>query len=280
MIKIVADSSCDIRNIKNMMDNIEIDFVPLKIIVGAREFVDDESIDVGEMYDALATYDGKTSTTCPSPDDYMQAYEGADEIYVVTISSNLSGSYNSANLAKEMYLEKYPNKKICVIDSLSTSGTMALAMYKICELVQKGKSFEDISKEVLDYIRNHTNLDFALHSVANLVRNGRLNKFVGSAINVLGIKIVGRASTEGTLEPFSKVRGTHKIVKCFMKEFEDYNYKGGRIIISHAKNEDDVKVLQQAILEKYPQADIEVVIAKGLVSYYAEEKGILVCFEY
>ena len=280
LVKIVADSSCDIRDLGELAKGILIEYVPLKIIVGDKEFVDDKTIDVRQMYDALYVYDGKTSTTCPSPDDYLRAYEGADEIYVVTISSNLSGSYNSANLAKDMYLEEHPEAKICVIDSLSTSGTMVLAMRKICELVQSSTSFENISKLVIDYIRNHTNLVFALHNVSNLVRNGRLNKLVGSAINMLGIKIVGRASTEGTLEPFSKVRGSQKVIKCFLKEFDDYNYKGGKVVMSHAQNETDVQELKKALLEKYPEADIEIIVAKGLVSYYAEEKGILVAFEY
>ena len=280
MIKIVADSSCDIRDIGKLADDLKLEFVPLKILVGDREFVDDDTIDINEMYKALAEYDGKTSTACPSPEEYDRAFEDADEIYVITISSSLSGSYNAANIAKEMQLEKYPDKKIFVLDSFSTSGTMALAMYKINELVKKGVKFENICEEVVDYVRNHTHLDFVLHSVANLVRNGRLNKIIGSAINVLGIKLVGRASVEGTLEPFGKGRGTSKIIKNILAEMKDTKYTGGNAISSHANNLSDVTQLKDAIIKEYPNADVEIVESKGLVAYYEEEKGIIIGFEY
>ena len=136
------------------------------------------------------------------------------------------------------------------------------------------------SKEVEDYKVNHTDLVFVLHSVDNLVRNGRLNKIVGSAINILGIKIVGRASVEGTLEPFSKVRALSKVYKCFLSEMDQKGYNGGKVLISHANNEKDALELEKLILEKYSDAQIEIVKAKGLVSYYAEEKGILMAFEH
>ncbi|MBE5934385.1 MAG: DegV family protein [Lachnospiraceae bacterium] len=280
MVRIVCDSSCDIRMIDNMAKNVDLRFVALKMLIDNKEFVDDETIDVDAMYEAMATCSGKSTTACPNPEEYEQAFEGADEIYVITISSNLSGSFNSAHTAMDMHLEKYPNKKIHIFDSLSTSGTMALAMYKINELVKKGEVFENICTAVEDYMVNHTNVDFVLHSVDNLVRNGRLNKIVGCAISALGIKIVGRASKIGTLEPFSKVRSKAKVYKCFLKEMEDKLYKGGKVFISHANNEEDALELKRLILEKYQNAQIRIVKAKGLVSYYAEAKGMIVGFEY
>lgn len=280
MVKIVSDSSCDIRDIKNMAKGVLIDFVPLKMTIDNIDFIDDDTIDVKAMFKTMSECTGKSTTTCPSPDDYEKAYEGADEIYVITISGNLSGSYNSANLAKQMHLEKYPDKKIHVFDSLSTSGTMALTIYKINELVRKNESFENICKMVEDYKVNHTDMVFVLHSVDNLVRNGRLNKLVGSAINALGIKIIGRASEEGRLEPFTKVRSKSKVFKAFIKEMEDKGYAGGKVVISHACNEIDAIEIKNMIKEKYSDADIEIVIAKGLVSYYAEEKGILIGYEH
>lgn len=280
MVRIVSDSSCDIRAIKSMAGNLSIDFVPLKMTIDNVDFIDDDGIDVEAMYKAMSECTKASTTTCPSPDDYERAYEGADEIYVITISSSLSGSYNSANLAKQMHLEKYPDKKIYVFDSLSTSGSMALTIYKINELVAKGKSFEDICTIVDDYKVNHTDMVFVLHSVENLVRNGRLNKIVGAAINALGIKIIGRASDEGKLEPLAKVRSKAKVLKTFMTEMEDKGYNGGKVVIAHACNLDDAKTIEKMIKDKYENADIEIVKAKGLVSYYAEEKGILIGYEH
>ena len=280
MVKIVSDSSCDIREIKDKAKNLSISFVPLKMTIDNIDFIDDENIDVREMYKTMAECTSKSTTTCPSPDEYEKAFEGADEIYVVTISGNLSGSYNSANLAKQMHLEKYPDKKIHIFDSLSTSGTMALTIYKINELVSNNESFEKICEIVEDYKVNHTDMVFVLYSVDNLVRNGRLNKLVGSAISALGIKIVGRASEDGLLQPFTKVRSKSKVLKAFMKEMEDKGYKGGKVVIAHACNEADALEVKEMVLEKYSSADIEIVKAKGLVSYYAEEKGILIGYEH
>ena len=280
MIKIVSDSSCDIRYIENCAKNLSIEFVPLKITIDNIDFVDDENLDIDEMYKEMSRCTGKSSTTCPCPDDYEKAFEGADEIYVITISSNLSGSYNTANIAKQIHLEKHPNKKIHIFDSLSTSGTMSLLIYKINELVNKNKTFEYICEKVEDYKIKNTHLVFVLHSVDNLVRNGRLNRVIGAAISALGIKIVGRASEIGTLEPFSKVRAISKVYKCFINEMEKMEYKGGKVVISHANNEKDALEIKNLILEKYNNAVVEIIEAKGLVTYYAQEKGVLMAFEY
>ncbi len=280
MVRIVSDSSCDIRTIENMYSGVSIKFVPLKMTIDNVDFIDDDGMDVEAMYKAMSECTGASTTTCPSPDDYEKAFEGADEIYVVTISSSLSGSYNAANLAKQMHLERYPDKKIHVFDSLSTSGTMALTIYKIHELVSKNESFENICSIVEDYKVNHTDMVFVLHSVENLVRNGRLNKLVGAAISALGIKIIGRASTEGKLEPFTKVRSKSKVLKAFLEEMESRGYNGGKVVIAHACNEEDASSIKDMLLAKYSEADIEIVKAKGLVSYYAEEKGILIGYEH
>ena len=181
-------------------------------------------------------------------------------------------------LAKNIYEEKYPEKKVHVFDSLSTSGEMVLIIKKINQLISIGKSFEEIVSEVENYKDNNTHLDFVLYSVDNLVKNGRLNKLVGKAIGVLDIKIVGRAY-EGALQPFSKVRGKDKALKCLLKDIEDTGYKGGKIEISHCKNEDGALYLKDKILEKYGEAKVNIRPTRGLVSYYAEMQGILVGFE-
>ena len=110
--KILVDSSCCMMSIENLADGIEFAKAPLKIMVGDKEFVDDENLDVAQMIDEMYAYPGKTSTACPSPEEYAAHFREVDECYVVTIISTLSGSYNAAEVAKQMVLEEYPDKKI------------------------------------------------------------------------------------------------------------------------------------------------------------------------
>ena len=110
-IKIVADSSSNLLN----LEGIEYSSVPLTIITNDKEYVDDENLDVNQMVKDLREYKGKSSTSCPSVGSWLNSFEDADEIYVVTITSNLSGAYNSAVQAKNIYLEQKPNAKIHVL---------------------------------------------------------------------------------------------------------------------------------------------------------------------
>lgn len=278
MRKIVSDSTCDLIFLEDIAEGTSFEKVPLKIIVDGKEFVDDENVDLDKMLQALAQTTQKTSTACPSPGEYLESFGDANEVFVVTITSKLSGSYSSAYMAKEMYEEEYLDRKVHVFDSLSTSGEMILIIEKINGLIKENKTFEEIVKIVELYIKESTHLDFILYSVENLVKNGRLNKIVGAALNVLGVKIVGRAN-EGILQPFAKVRGKDKVFECIHKEMKNQGYKGGKVHISHCKNEKGATRLKEEIVELYPDANVSIRNARGLVSYYAEVSGILIGYE-
>lgn len=278
MKKIVADSTCDLVEIKGLEANVEFGRVPLKIIVEKEEFVDDDRLDLDKMLNALSETKGSTSTACPSPGEFYDAFGDAKEVFVVTITSKLSGSYSSAVMAKKMYEEEYPDRKVYVCDSLSTSGEMVLIIDKINFLIKEKKSFEEIVEEIEQYKIDNTHLDFILYNVDNLVKNGRLNKIVGTAMGVLGIKIVGRAN-EGVLQPFAKIRGKEKVFDCVLKDMLEKGYNGGNVHISHCNNEEGALTMKNKILEFFPKAKIIIRNAKGLVSYYAEEKGVLIGFE-
>ena len=144
MRKIIADSSCDLESTKNIVNGVDLSVVPLKILVEDKEFVDNTDLNLDEMLEALANTKERTSTACPSPMEYEDAFGEADEIFVVSITSQLSGCYNSAVLAKNMYQERYPDKKVHVFDTQTTSGEMILIIDKIAELVVTEKCFEEI----------------------------------------------------------------------------------------------------------------------------------------
>lgn len=273
-IKLVADSSANV----NKIDNADYAKAAMKILVGDRDFVDDDSLDIHAMQTALKEHKGKTSSACPSVGEWLEIFDGADEVYGVTITSKLSGSYNSALIAAEQYMEENPGKKVHIQDSLSTGGEMALVLEKYAELTSTEHDFNAVVEQVHDYNRNQTNLIFCLSSVSNLAKNGRVNPALAKVIGVLGIRIVGIAC-EGVLKPMHKCRGEKKALVQVIDTMKDEGYKGGKVRISHSDNMAAVDVLIESITRDYPQADIQVVPNGALCTYYAEEKGLIVCFE-
>lgn len=282
MIKIVVDSSCDISDIRLVYDKnnqlVQFAKAALTIRVGEKEYRDDENLDVRQMMDAMEAYEGVTSSACPSPGEWQDCFGDADEIYVITITSGLSGSYNSAMVARQMELEEHPDKKIHVFDSLSTGPEMTLLVQKILCEVQNGQEFEEVCKRVSEY-QKHTKLTFVLHSIDNLVKNGRVSRLAGLAANVLGIIVVGRANEKGELEMITKGRGTNKTNAAVVQEMKLQGYQGGCVNITHCFNEKDAKKLRDAIWKEFPNARISIMGTGGLCSYYAESGGLLIGYE-
>ena len=147
--------------------------MPLKIITDHEEYHDDGTLDAVGMATTLRTYKGKTSTSCPNVGDWLAAYEGADEVYAITITGTLSGSCNAAQLAAEEYQQENPGKRVFVLDSLSTGAESRLLVERLAALIKAGKPFDTVCEEIRAY-HEHTHLLFALESLANLARNGRV----------------------------------------------------------------------------------------------------------
>ena len=273
-IKIVADSSCDIFT----LSGAELCIAPMKVCTNEREFVDDESLNVEEMVCYLDRYSGRSRSSCPNAADWLAAFGDADDIYCITITSGLSGSYNSANAAKKIYEEENEGKRVFVLDTLSTGPEMTLIMNKIASLIAEGKEYDEICTAALEYSKK-CGLVFMLKSLKNFANNGRISPIVAKLIGIAGICIVGKASDEGTLEPLHKCRGERRSFVAIIDELSALGYNGGRISIGHNLNAAGAETLKSFILEKYPNADIEIHKLMGLCSFYAERGGILVGFE-
>jgi len=274
-IKIVADSSSDLA----IFDEISYSAAPLKIITSNKEYTDNQALNVEEMVNDLLKYSGKSSTACPSPDDWLSAFSDAEYIFCVTITSNLSGSYNSACTAKGLYEEQHPDRKVYVIDSLSTGPEMQLIIEKISSSAKNGMEFEDICQEIDEYCK-HTGLLFMLESMKNLANNGRVSPLVAKAAGLLGIRIVGRASDHGTLEVLEKCRGEKKALPAIVEKMQSFGFSGGKVIIDHCFNIEAAQKLKALILEKFQSAKIVIGECRGLCSFYAEKGGLLIGFEH
>lgn len=273
--KIVSDSGVNLRKTPGA---IEFAVVPLKIITAEREFIDDAQLDVPEMVEYLRHIKGKSGSACPGCADYLEAFGEADVIFCFTITGTLSGSYNAACLAKKEYEEKYPGRRVCVIDTLSAGPEITLLIEKTEALIAQGKDFDTICQELMGY-KEKTGLMFSLQSLTNLANNGRVSPIVAKAAGVLGIRVVGCASEAGELEPMEKCRGEKKALTVLFSIMKKKGYKGGKVRIDHCSNENAAVTLKEMICSTFPDAEVQIAVTYGLCSYYAEKGGLMVGFE-
>ena len=272
--KIVTDSSADIKT----LSGVDFESVPLKIITDEKEYVDDESLDVVGMISDLQRYKGKSRSSCPNMQEFINAFGEADEVFCITITSGLSGSFNSASMAAKAYMEEHPERRVHVIDSLSTGAENALLIEKIRDLIVEGNDFDTIKEKITEY-HNHTRLIFALESMINLANNGRVSPLAAKFAGLVGIRAIGRASDVGTLEMTGKTRGAVPTALQITADMIKEGCTGGKVRIHHANNLQSAELLKTKILEKLPSAEVVIDHAGGLCSFYAEQGGLLVGFE-
>ena len=275
---ILADSSCDIHTIPNPAPDTIFSYAPLTIRIGEREYRDDDTLNTAEMLHTMYTYKGTTSSACPSPQDWLTQFDRADEIYALTITSALSGCYNSAMTARNMALEKDPDKKILILDTLSTGPEMILLINKLNEYLSQGLDFETIRTGICEYSKR-THLLFKLETLDNLVKNGRCSKAVAKMADMLNIHIVGRASEEGTLEVLHKCRGINRSYSSIIKEMIQSGYSNGPVYISQCMNPEGAAQLKAKIEEVFENPSVTILPSGGLCSYYAERGGLLIGYE-
>ena len=272
--KIVVDSSADTYEWESMPFAV----APLKIITDNKEYIDDIELNVEEMVNELASYSGKSSTACPSPIDWLKAFGDTQYIFCITITSGLSGSYNSAMIAKNDYEEHNGGRKVCVIDSLSTGPEMRLFIEKINEYIDIGLNFEEITEKIKEY-SHKTELIFMLESMRNLANNGRVSKIAAKTAGILGIRAIGIASEEGTLQLMDKCRGEKRALSSIINIMKKSGFKKGKVRIGHCLNVSAADTLKNLINSEFGNVDINVYPLGGLCSFYAEKGGLIIGFE-
>lgn len=272
--KIVSDSS---SNILQMAD-FPFSCAPLKIVVGESEYIDNKELDLAGMIGHLKKHKGRSGSSCPNVQEWLDAFEDAENVFCVTISKHLSGSYNAAVQACNTYMEEHPHRKAYVFDSLSAGPELAMMIYKIRELIEQGLPFEEIRDGVLDY-HNHCHTLFCLQSMTNLARNGRVNPAVAKIATVLGIRVVGDA-VGGQLNPTLKPRGEKKALQTLMEQMEARGlYDGGEVRIAHCYNSGGALELKEMLQRKYPNCKFTIEPTTALCSYYAEVGGLIIGYQ-
>lgn len=273
-IKIVADSGSNLYT----FPGVDFVSVPLKILAGDKEYVDDIHLNTTQMVEELAAYKGRSGTSCPNVGEWLEAFGDGEAIFTIAITKALSGSHNAAVQAKQVYQEQHPDRKVCNLDTLSAGPEMVLIAEKIRELAGQGLSFEDIQQQVEAYMQK-THLLFMLESVENLAKNGRVSPLVAKAVGFLNIRIVATASSEGTISQLHKARGEKKGLDILVKEMKARGYCGGKVRIANSSNPQAAGTLKGMLESEFPQADVTIAPCGGLCSYYAENGGLMVGFE-
>ena len=272
--KIISDSSSDIF----ALSGVNFASVPLKIITDEKQYIDTADLDVCEMIDDLQRYKGQSRSSCPNMEDWTDAIDDSDGFFFVTITKNLSGSYNSASLAADDYISEHPDKRCFVVDTLSAGHECALIVEKLRDLISEGLDFDEIKDAITEYQKS-TRLVFCLESLRNLANNGRVSHAAAKVAGILGIRAIGTASAEGTLEMISKVRGSDKAVAEIYAKMKEFGYCGGKVNIHACRNTVSTEQLEGCIRAEFPEASVTVRTTGALCSFYAEEGGYLVGFE-
>jgi DegV family protein with EDD domain len=272
-IKVVSDSSSNVFSVAGLNYTT----VPMKVRA-AKEYIDTPELDVQGMVTDLLNHKGKSGSSCPNVQEWLDAFGTDDDIFALTISRNLSGSYNSAKSAAEEFMEANPGKKAYVFDTLSAGPEQAMLINKIQELAAEGYDYDTIKEKVIEY-GNHTHILFCLESMNNLARNGRVSPAVAKIAGVLGIRAVGDAEG-GQIIPLHKPRGHKKAMQTLVSMMEERGlYDGALVRIAHCFAEEQANDLKALVLEKHPGVRFIIEPTTALCSFYAEAGGLMIGME-
>lgn len=276
MLNLVSDSSCDLFSGELPSPYARLTVVPMCLHVGGQDYPDLPSLDIPALLESLSHH--PSSSACPSPAAFAEAFEQGEETVCVTISANLSGTYNAAMAARELVLAEHPEKKIFVLDSKATAGVMILLLRKAARLAEEGVSFEELCGQLLDY-QASLRICFTLEHFDNLVKNGRMPPIAGVLLQTLGIRIIADATPQGTIHVAKKARGTAQTAQSIVQlMMESKPCAGSRVIICHCQNPEGAERLRSLILNRLHVESVEVLPCHGLTSFYAMDKGLIVSY--
>lgn len=274
--KIAIDSCGELLD--EWKNDERIESIPLTLTVGGENIIDDATFDQKDFLKKVADCLECPKSACPSPERYMKAYEcEAEHIYAVTLSAELSGSYNSAILGKNLLLEEQPEKKVHVFNSKSASGGQSLIAMKIIECEEKGLSFGEVVSEVEKYIEEMSTF-FVLENLETLRKNGRLSRVKALVASALKIKPVMGSTPEGTICQLDQARGMNKAIVKMVDHIGEkgINIPEKTVAITHCNCPERAKMLEEAIREKLHPAKIVVMDTAGVSSMYANDGGVIV----
>ncbi len=275
--RIVMDSCGEMP--KDLIGDERFASVPLTIQVNGEELIDDGSITAAELVKKIAADRDCPKTACPSPEAYRAAFDvEAEHIYGITLSAELSGSYQSAVIGMNMYQEDHPDAKIHVFNSVSASVGETLTLLKIKEMEEAGRSFEEIVEEVETWLRKKQTL-FVLDNLETLRKNGRLSGMKALAASVLKIKPICYGTTEGAIGQLDQARGINKAIQKMVGYAVERceNPEESVLGISYCNCYDRAVIVRDEVLKRMKVKDVVLTETGGISTIYANDGGIILC---
>ena len=272
-IKIITDSSCDLN--KDIIEKYNINIVPLNVSFGEDTYIDGE-LDKSEFYERMRNSKELPKTSCPSPDKFMQSYEGDEDVIIFTIASALSGTYSAALLAKNMMLEENPNKKIAVIDTETGSIAQGQFIIKAAKLVEEGETFEEVIDEI-EKLKKDKFFYGSLETLENAIKGGRVNPLAGKLINALNMKVIIKVG-DGEVKPIDSARGCNNSIKKVAGKISDMISNGNytSLAIAHANCLEKAEKAKEIILKNHDFEEIIITEIGSVMGTYTSEGAILV----
>lgn len=275
--RIIGDSCTDLT--EELKKDEHICLVPLSIDIDGVRIEDDESFDQKKFLEMMAASPNCPKSSCPAPETYMNFYDFDGDVYVVTLSSKLSGSYNSAVLAKNLFKEEKGSKNIAVIDSCSASVGQTLIVMKIKELLEQGKEFHEVERLACKY-RDELQTKFVLESLETLRKNGRLSSVKALLANALNIKPVMGSNDDGEIQKIDQARGINKALKVMVDNIEkdSFDVENRVVGIAHCNNLERAEFVREEIEKRIPFQKCIITNTAGISSLYANDGGIVVSY--
>ena len=228
---IVADSSCNLRNYQPQAPDTQFAIAPLKINVGGREFIDDEALDVAELNRVVASEKTASSSACPSVGEWAELFRRADNVIAITISANLSGSYEAACMARELVVGE-GGHQIHLVNSRAAGGKLEMLAIALDRYLKDNpEATFEAACDYVDALEQKSTVLFSLSSYENLMKSGRMPKMAGVLANRLNIRVLGTASDEGTIKIVAPTRGQKKMTAKVLQSMESDGFTGGLVCI-------------------------------------------------
>jgi len=253
--------------------------VPLTLLVDGEEIIDDETFDQADFLAKVAASKESVKSACPAPESYMEAYSKADDIYVVTLSAELSGSYNSAVLGKNLYEEENGTKNIHVVNSRGAATTQVLIARKLNEYASQGMPFEEVVDKIEEYTTSLRTY-FVLETLEVLRKNGRLSRLSATIAGALNIKPVMIGTRDGVIQKAAQARGMKKALAKMVEHMgsEGRDLTRRQFVISHCNCYERAVYVKELMKKHLHAEDIDIVDTKGVSSLYACDGGIIVSY--
>ena len=253
--------------------------VPLTLLVDGEEIIDDETFDQADFLAKVAASKEAVKSACPAPESYMEAYSKADDIYVVTLSAELSGSYNSAVLGKNLYEEENGTKNIHVVNSRGAATTQVLIARKLNEYASQGMPFEEVVDKIEEYTTSLRTY-FVLETLEVLRKNGRLSRLSATIAGALNIKPFMIGTRDGVIQKAAQARGMKKALAKMVEHMgsEGRDLTRRQFVISHCNCYERAVYVKELIKKHLHAEDVDIVDTKGVSSLYACDGGIIVSY--